>query len=322
MKAFTYRSATSEAGAVKLLGPNARPLAGGTNLLNLMKERVVNPDVVVNLKAIKGLDRIDGGKIGANVRLAELIESGAIKKSYPALWQAADSVATPQIKNMATLGGNLCSRPPCWYFSTEGYSCPKLGTGKDCAAKEGNNEFHAVFATDGPCVAVHASSTAPALVALGARVRIVGPGGAREMPLETFFKLPSDDVKRENVLADNEIVTHVLLDGARPNSAFYEVRHKESHDWPVSIAAASLEMSGGRCKSARIVLGALAPIPWRVPAAEKTIAGEKVTEKSAAAAADAALRDAAPLAHNKYKLQTAKAAVKRAILMAATGKWR
>jgi len=326
MKPFTYKAATTEAEAVKALGAGALPLAGGTSLLNLMKERVVEPEVLVNLKTIRGLDRVeaagDGWKIGANAILSDLLENKKIQEAYPALSQALETVGTPQIRNMATLGGNLCARPPCWYFSHEPFACAKRGNANTCPAREGENEYCSIFATDDPCVAVHASSLAPALVALGAWVVIAGPKGPRELALEKFFTLPRENVLRENVLAANEIVTHVLLGKPTPRSATYVVNPKESHDWPVSIASAALEMSGETVRSARIVLGAVAPIPWRAAKAEAAIQGQTVTADSAGKAADQALDQAAPLSENAYKVRTAKTAVKRAILIAATGKWR
>jgi xanthine dehydrogenase YagS FAD-binding subunit len=326
MKAFTYKSARTEAEAVKALGAGALPLAGGTSLLNLMKERVVEPDVLVNLKSIQGLDRVeaagDGWKIGANAILSELLENATIQKSYPALAQALETVGTPQIRNMATVGGNLCARPPCWYFSHDNFACAKRGNANTCPAREGENEYSSIFATDDPCVAVHASSLAPALVALGASVRVAGPNGAREMALEKFFTLPRENVLKENVLANNEIVTHVMLGKANAKSATYVVNPKESHDWPISIASVVLEMAGDTVKVARIVLGAVAPVPWRAARAEAAIAGQKVTAETAGKAADAAVEGAAPLSQNAYKIRTAKTAVKRAILIAATGKWR
>jgi len=326
MKPFTYKSASSEAEAVKLLGAGALPLAGGTSLLNLMKERVVEPEVLVNVKGIAGLDKIEpaggGLKIGANAILTNLLESAAIRSQYPALAQALETVATPQIRNMATLGGNLCARPPCWYFSHDNFACAKRGNANTCPAREGENEYASIFATEDPCVAVHASSLAPALVALGASVRVAGPAGAREMALEKFFTMPRENVLKENVLANNEIVTHVMLGKANPKSATYVVNPKESHDWPVSIASVALEMAGDTVKSARIVLGAVAPIPWRAAKGEAALVGQKVTAESAQKAAEAAVDGATPLSQNAYKVQTAKAAVKRAILIAATGKWR
>ena len=325
MKAFTYKSARSEEEAVKALGPGALPLAGGTTLLNLMKERVVEPEVLVNLKAIRGFDRIeavsDGLRIGAGVTLASLLENPAVARQYPAIAQAVETVATPQIRHMGTLGGNLCTRPPCWYFSHDLFACAKRGNANTCPAREGENEYSSVFANEGPCVAVHGSSVAPALVALGAGVRIVGPSGAREIPLEKFFTLPKDNVLRENVLGNNEIVTHVSLGKPNAKSATYVVLHKESHDWPLGLASVALEMNGDVCGSARVVLGAVAPIPWRSPKAEGVLAGKKITGEVASAAAEAAVGGALPLSQNAYKVQTTKAALRRAILTAATGKW-
>jgi xanthine dehydrogenase YagS FAD-binding subunit len=335
MKAFTYHSPTSEQAAVTLLGAGAVPLAGGSSLLNLLKERVLEPERVVNLKAIAGLARIEpageGLRIGANVTLAALLESAEVRRAYPALVQAAQTVGTPQIRNVATVGGNLCAPPACWYYVHEGFPCPRKGAAEACPAKTGENEYHAIFATDGPCVAVHASSLAPALVALGARVRIAGPGGAREVEIEKFFRLPKAGLPavalakaeehRENVLAADEIVTHVALGPARPRSATYVVLHKESHDWPVGLASASLEMQGDTVRAARVCLGAVAPVPWRAAGAEAALAGRRVTAEVAAQAAEAAVAGAAPLAQNAYKVGIARAAVRRAILLAATGKW-
>jgi xanthine dehydrogenase YagS FAD-binding subunit len=325
MKAFTYKSPRSEEEAVKALGHGALPLAGGTTLLNLMKDRVVEPDVLVNLKAIKGFDKVevvsDGLRIGAGVALAALLENPAVARQYPAIAQAIETVATPQIRNMATIGGNVCTRPPCWYFSHDLFACAKRGNSNTCPAREGENEYSAIFANEGPCVAVHGSSAAPALVAFGASVRIAGPSGAREIPLERFFALPKDNVLKENVLANNEIVTHLSLGKGNAKSATYVVLHKESHDWPVGLASVVLEMSGDTCSSARVVLGAVAPVPWRSGKAEAALAGKKITAAVASAAAEAAAEGALPLSQNAYKVQTIKAAVRRAVLMAATGKW-
>lgn len=326
MKAFTYHSPTSEQAAVRLLGAGAVALAGGSSLLNLLKERVLEPERVVNLKAIPGLAKIEpaaeGYRIGANVTLAALVESAEVRRAYPALVQAAETVGTPQIRNVATVGGNLCAPPACWYYVHEGFPCPRKSADQACPAKAGENELHAIFATDGPCVAVHASSLAPALVALGARVRVVGAGGAREVEIEKFFRLPRTGEARENILAADEIVTHVTLGPARPRSATYVVLHKQSHDWPVGLASVSLEMEGDTARAARVCLGAVAPVPWRAAGAEAALAGKKVTPETAAQAAEAAVAGAAPLAQNAYKIGIARAAVRRAILLAATGQWR
>jgi xanthine dehydrogenase YagS FAD-binding subunit len=250
----------------------------------------------------------------------ELLENEAIGKQYPALAQAVATVGTPQIRNMATLGGNICTRTPCWYYMREGFSCRRQG-GAECAAKEGENEFHAIFGTEGPCVSVHGSSAAPALIALDAKVRIVGPKGARELPVEKFFLMPKEDIRRENVLEANEILTHVILGKGNSKSATYVVAHKASHDWPVGLASVALSMEGETCSGARICLGAVAPIPWRAEEAEAVLAGKRIDEAAASQAADAAVKGSAPLAQNGYKVKTTHTAVKRAVLAAATGKW-
>ena len=328
MKAFTYRVASSEENACKILGEKPEkslPLAGGTSLLNLMKDYVLQPEVLVNIKRIPGTDKIEaaqaGLRIGANVRIADIFHNDAVVKSYPALAQAARGVGTPQIRHQATLGGNLCQRPYCWYFTHEAFECLKKG-GSACPAKDGENEFHAIFETDGPCVIVHPSSLAPALVVFGAKVRIASPSGAREVPIEEFFVTPKVNVRKENVLASNEIVTHVVLGAGNPKSATYEVRQKLSTDWPICLASAALELeANGNVKEARICLGAVAPVPWRAKGAEAALKGKAVTAETAQAAADAAVAGASPLPQNAYKVKTAHTAVKRAILSAATGKW-
>jgi xanthine dehydrogenase YagS FAD-binding subunit len=325
MKPFKYAAATSTAGACGMLGEGALPLAGGTNLLNLLKEYVLEPDVLVDIKAVEGTGAIrkisSGYEVGATVTLDEILRHEGLRTDYPVLHQALRDAGTPQIRHRATLGGNLCCRPACWYFAQEGYACAKHGA-QGCAAKTGDNEFHAIFETDGPCVMVHPSSAAPALLALGAGVRIAGPDGARDTPLAEFFTPPSTDVRRENVLEPNEIVTHVLLGRASAQSATYEVRQKAASDWPLASASVHLDIQGGVCRHARLYLGFVAPVPWRAEAAEKALAGQRITAEVAEAAAGAAVASAKPLQHNAYKVAAARAAVKRAVLIAATGRWQ
>ena len=323
MKAFKYTVATSAADASEKLGPSALAFAGGASLLNLMKEHVVEPDVLVDVKRLPGTRDIDlaSGRIGANVTIAEIADHGGLGEQYPALVQAAREIATPQIRNRGTLAGNLCSRPACWYFSHQAFDCAKKG-GEGCPARSGENEYHAIFDTDGPCVMVHASSLAPALIALASKVHVAGPNGERTLDLEQFFADPSRDITRENVLGAKDVVTGVTLGAARAHSATYEVRQKASHDWPVSLASVALDMKFGSCASARVVLGAVAPTPRRVPAAEAALAGKRITREVAEAAAEAAVQGASPLAQNAYKVQTTKAAVTRAVLLAGTGRWK
>lgn len=321
MKSFKYTVARSASSACELLGENSLAFAGGTSLLNLMKEYVVQPEVLVDIKRIDGLNTIEssggGLTIGANVTLAEVIGNGVVREDYPALYDALHNTATPHIRNRGTIGGNLCARPACWYFSHEGFSCAKRG-GTGCPAKDGENEFHAIFDTAGPCVMVHSSSAAPALIALDAKVRIASPGGgSREVDAEKFFVSPSQNMERESVLQANEIVTHVVLGGGNAHSATYEVRQKATHDWPIAMASVALNQRFGVCQSARIALGAVAPVPRRATGAERRLVGNRITESVAAAAAAAAVEGAAPLSQNGYKVSVARTAVKRAILAAA-----
>ncbi len=287
------------------------------DLLGLMKDYIVSPDRVVSIKGLdQAMTTADGGmRIGAAVRIVDLAESAAARKMYPALVTAAEGVGTPQIRNMATAGGNIMQRPRCWYFRNEEFNCLKKG-GSRCFAVEGENQFHAIFGA-GPCHIVHPSSLAVPVIAYGGRFRVVGPNGTREIDAADFFQMPNQNLYGETVLQPNEIVTHIVLPAPGQKSASYEVRFKQSHDWPLATAAVNLVMSGQVVKSARVVMGAVAPIPWRSPAAERVLAGKAITEAIAADAANAAVADARPMSGNHYKIQIAKTAVKRAILAAS-----
>jgi xanthine dehydrogenase YagS FAD-binding subunit len=326
MKAFQYTVAASVEEACGRLGEGAVALSGGTNLLSLMKDHVLEPSVVVDLKRIPDLDRIEVSaervSIGANVTIDGLLANADVSTRFPVLRQAAERIATPQIRNRSTVGGNLCGRPACWYFSQEAFRCAKKG-GEGCPAVAGENEWHAIFDTDGPCVIVHPSTLAPALIALAAEVEVAGPKSRRVVPLAEFFVSPSSTVSRENVLKANEIVTSVRLGGAPcPNSATYLAQQKSSHDWPMALASVVLGLEAGVCRSARIVLGAVAPTPRRVPDAEAALVGKRIDPEAAERAAGLALAGAKPLAQNGYKVSVARACVKRAILVAATGRWQ
>jgi xanthine dehydrogenase YagS FAD-binding subunit len=321
LKAFAYVNAANEREAVAALGAERGrilPMAGGMDLLGLMKDYIVSPDRIVN---VKNLDQSiaatpDGGlRIGAAVKVADLADHGAARKQYPALTMAAEQVGTPQIRNMATVGGNLMQRPRCWYYRNEEFNCLKKG-GSRCHAVEGENQHHAIFG-DGPCYIVHPSSLAVPVIAYGGRLRVAGPNGAQEIDAGEFFQMPNVNLYGETVLQPNEIVTHVMLPPAGHLSATYEVRFKRSHDWPIASASVNLVMGARTVKSARIVMGAVAPIPWRVPAAERMLAGKALSDAVAIDVAAAALAGAKPLSGNAYKVQVAKTAVKRALLRAA-----
>jgi xanthine dehydrogenase YagS FAD-binding subunit len=230
---------------------------------------------------------------------------------------AAGEVGTPQIRNQGTVGGNLNQRPRCWYFRNEEFVCFKKG-GSQCFSPSGENQFHAIFG-NGPSFIVHPSSLAVPSVAYGATFRLFGPKGERMVPAAEYFTMPTlQNVQRENVLAPDELLTHVILPApGAVKSGHYEVRYKESHDWPIAFATVLLTMNGNTVGGARVVMGAVAPVPWRSQAAEAALTGKAINEQTAAAAADAALRDAKPMSQNGYKIQVAKTAVKRAILNAA-----
>ena len=321
MKAFAYVNATNEKEALAALANAQRgrllPMAGGMDLLGLMKDYIVSPDRVVSIRNLdQAIAPADGGlRIGAAVRIADLAGHAQARRLYPALVTAAEGVGTPQIRNMATVGGNIMQRPRCWYFRNEEFNCLKKG-GSRCFAVEGENQYHAIFG-DGPCHIVHPSSLAVPVIAYGGRFRVVGPNGAREIDAGQFFQLPNANLYGETVLQPDEIVTHVLLPAPGQRSAAYEVRFKQSHDWPLAAAAVNLVMSGSTVKSARIVMGAVAPIPWRAEAAERVLAGKTITESVATEAANAAVTGARPMSGNAYKIRIAKTAVKRAIMAAS-----
>ncbi len=328
MRAFEYASPATKEQAVGLLGNTwgeREILAGGTDLLSLMKDFVIEPKRVVNIKEIKELEGIQfdassGLRLGALVTLQELIDNEAVRKEYPALLKAAQGVTSPQIRNMGTIGGDLCQRPRCWYFRAGMGLLAQDSAGKSLVT-EGENKYHAILGNDGPAFFVHPSSLAPSLIALGAKVKIHGAKGSREVPVEKFFQIPKSGQDRETVLKPNEILTEVLVPpGAATRNASYEVRQREALDWPLAAAAVALKMSGTRIASARVVLGHVAPVPWPAAEADKFLAGKTLSPKVAEQAAEAALTGAKGLSQNGYKIQLAKVAVKRALLRVAEGK--
>jgi xanthine dehydrogenase YagS FAD-binding subunit len=327
LKAFQYVSPANEREAVAALGAERGrmlPMAGGMDLLGLMKDYIVSPERVVSLRNLDREVNLSGQglRVGAACTLTDLAAQADVRKLYPALASAADEVGTPQIRNTGTVGGNLMQRPRCWYFRNEEFHCLKKG-GSRCYAVDGENQYHAIFG-DGPCYIVHPSSLAVPLIAYGARVRVVGPSGAREIDLGELYQLPNQNLYGETVLQPNEIVTHVMVpspgtaQGSRGQamSATFEVRLKQSHDWPLAMASVNLTVDEGTVRSARIVMGAVAPVPWRVQGAERVLVGKLLGEAAAVDAAAAAVAGARAMSGNAHKIQIARTTVKRAILKA------
>jgi xanthine dehydrogenase YagS FAD-binding subunit len=326
MRPFEYASPTTKEQAVGLLGTTwgqAEVLAGGTDLLALMKDDVVHPKRLVNIKQIAEMTGVkptpQGLRIGALTTLGELADNVKVVKDYPALAEALNDAASPQIRNMATLGGNLCQRPRCWYFRGGFGLLAKSESGKDLVS-DGENRYHAILGNDGPAKFVSPSTIVPVLLAYSASIRLIGPKGSRELPLEQFYVIPKTETEREHDLKPNEILAEVILPSSHAMKvAHYEIRQKQAFDWPLAVAAVSLTMNGSSVQSARVVIGYVAPIPWRSAEAERALVGKSLSEDAAKAAAEAALQNATPLSHNAYKVQLAKVAVKRAILKAASG---
>ena len=250
--------------------------------------------------------------IGGLVTLDALARLPLMRQRYAVLAEAAESVATPQIRNVATLAGNVCQRPWCWYYRN-GFKCLKNG-GTTCYSIAGENEFHAIFG-GGPSYIVHPSDTAPALVALGATFRIAGPSGERSVPAADFFVLPKDDAARENVLTDGELLASMTLPapGKNVRSTYHKILDREAWTHAVVSAAVVLEMDKEVCRNARIVLGGVAPVPWRLPEVERMLAGQRITPDLAAKAGEAAVSGARPLAKNGYKVPMVRAMVTRTI---------
>ena len=331
MKTFEWTNPNSLTEAVKLLSvPGAaadideapRPIAGGQDLLTTMKDYTSRPARLVNLKHIPGLNRISlnarGLTIGALVTLNELEEHEGVRKSFPGLSEAAHSIATPQIRNLGTVGGNLCQRPRCWYFRLEEVVCLKKG-GSECYAAKGENKYNAIIA-GGPSYIVHPSDLAPMLVALGGRVTVTGGAGKRVIPLDKFFTLPSQgNIRRENVLANDDVITEIFVPASAlaARSTYLKFKERESLDFALASVAAAVQLGSDKAvRDVRLVLGGVAPIPWRVPAAEKFLIGKQLNADVLAEAAKIALSEAKPLEKNAYKVPLAQTLVRRALAKA------
>lgn len=320
MQPFEYASPATLKEAFPLLGSawgEADVLAGGTDLISLMKDGLHTPKRVVNIKGIKELQGITstpaGLRIGAAVTIDELLSNAAVRASYPSLTEAARGISSMQIRNMGTVGGDLCQRPRCWYYR-QGFGLLAMKDGKSLV-EHGENRYHAIFGS-GPARFVSASSFGPALIALGAKVKLASAAGVREVPVADFFVAPASADAREIVLKPEEILTEIIVPAARTKNATYEVRQKEALDWPIVTASVALTMKGTNVEKAMIVLGHVGPTPVVAAAAAAALDGKPLNLSTAEAAAAQATQGAAPLNGNGYKLHLTRTAVKRALLAA------
>lgn len=293
--------------------------SGGIDLLDLMKEGLVKPKQIVNVRNIAGLDQISydkktGLRIGANVTLAQMERSTEIKDLYYALHQASAKAATPNLRNVASLGGNLAQRTRCWYYRSIDYDCFRKGSGT-CYARTGENEYHAVI-KNGACASVHSSSISTALLAFNASIEIKGTNGTKVVHMDDFFVLPGDDSRKETILATNELITAVIIPPPGKKTVSYYIKQgaRESHDWPLADVAVVMDVSGTTCKDAVVVLGAAAPVPIKSKAAAEAMIGQTISESTASSAGEASMKNATPLAKNAYKVPIFKSIVKRAIM--------
>jgi xanthine dehydrogenase YagS FAD-binding subunit len=329
MKTFDYfRPETVSDAVAAAAEPGAAYLAAGTNLLDLMKGGVTGPSRLVDVTRLPGLDRIerlpDGGiRIGALVRNADLAHDPDFAKSYPAIAEALLSGASAQLRNAATVGGNLLQRTRCGYFYDVASACNKREPGTGCEARGGENRLHAVLGWSEACIATHPSDFCVPLVALDAVVEIEGSNGKREVAVEALHRLPGDTPERESVLEPGDLIVALRLPGeARAFSAharYLKVRERTSYAFAVVSAAAALQIEQGRIKDARLALGGVAAKPWRARAAEETLAGSPPGPDAFRRAAKAALADAKPSGDNQFKIELAQRILVRALTLAAAG---
>jgi xanthine dehydrogenase YagS FAD-binding subunit len=318
MRAFSYARPESIEETIALLGEDVRPLAGGTDLLTLMKEGISSPAQLLDIKRLPDLSRdivLDGDTItiGALVTLADIESHPVVLEHLPALAEAVSVAASPQLRNMATIGGNVLQRPRCWYFRDEDVPCWLKG-GERCFARGGENQYHGVIDVS-PCVASHPSDLAPVLIAYGAEVRIRDGQGYGEIAIGDFFRAPEDDRRIEHVLPNDAVITGLTIPLPSPDVKGTYLKAMDRKAWAFALAgvAVVLEVRGGIVADSRIVLGGVAPVPQRATEAEHVLLGAQLTDEAAAEAADAAVARMVPLEHNGYKIPLIRGLVTRAL---------
>jgi xanthine dehydrogenase YagS FAD-binding subunit len=322
LQKFSYKKAASVQEAVAAAArPGAHILAGGSDLLGCLRDGVFAAETVVSLSGLaelKGIGPKPGGglRIGALTTLSEIAGNKQVVEQYRALAEAAGAVASPQLRNQGTIGGNLCQRPRCWYFRGD-FHCLRKG-GDTCFAETGENQFHAILGWD-RCYMVHPSDTASALVALGARVTMASPKGRRTIPLESFFILPKVSILKENVLMPGEVVTEILLDAVPQGqrSTYRKVRERGAFDFAIAGAAIAVTLAEGKVAAARVVLSGVAAAPWRSAEAEKALVGKPLDNATVEGAAAAAVKDAVAIGKNEYKIALVRGILEETLLRLA-----
>ena len=323
MRPFEYASAQTVDDAIALLGADGadglvRPLAGGTDLLPLIKADITTPARLIDVKRVPELtDQIveggDGLTLGALATLAQLETHAAVRDRYAVLAEAAGLAATPQLRNMATVGGNLLQRPRCWYYRNSLFTCWLKG-GEECQAREGENQQHAIFDLS-PCVAVHPSDLPTALLVLDAEVRVKGAGGERAVALADFFAPPTEERRTETLLGEDELILSVRVPSPPPGTRSTYLKAMDRKVWAFALVgvAAIARVDDGTIREARLGLSGVANVPWRAREAETLLVGAQPSPELFARVADAALADAKPLEHNRYKLPLARGLIARAL---------
>ena len=323
MNKFTFVDCTTVTEALDQLAPGATVKAGGIDLLDLMKDGIVTPPRIVNIRNIAGLRGISataqGLHLGPLSTLSEIAAHPEIQRSYTALSDAAGHAATPQVRNMATVGGNIMQRPRCWYFRSSDFDCKKKGgTSDECHAHAGENQYHAVM-NNSACAMVHPSSTAVPLLAMNAEIKLTSKRGERTVAMRDFYVPPEKSLTNETVVQPGELITSIFVPSPETGtrSAYQKYGEKESFDWPLADAGVVLVLDGARCRKASIVLGVAAPTPIRATAAEAILTGKTIDEATARAAGRAAMQGATPLSQNGFKTQLFETAIYRTVLLAA-----
>lgn len=323
MNKFSYVDCTTVGQALDQMTAGSAVKAGGIDLLDLMKDGIATPSRVVNIRNVAGLRGISstpqGLELGPLATLSEIADHAEIQRTYAALADAAGHAATPQVRNMATVGGNIMQRPRCWYFRSSDFDCKKKGgTSDDCHAHAGENQYHAIM-NNGTCAMVHPSSTAVPLLAMNAEVELTSKRGKRTVAMRDFYVAPEKSLKNETVVEPGELITSIFVPMPEPGtrSAYQKYGEKESFDWPLADAGVVLVLDGTHCRKASIVLGVAAPTPIRATAAEAILTGKTIDEATARAAAKAAMEGATPLSQNSFKTQLFQTAIYRTVLLAA-----